>query len=898
MVSNHTTLSACLSNWLTILAGIPLEQVRGTRTSVFVGSFSNDYNAMTTKDLAQYPKYASTGTGNAILSNRISYFFDLHGPSITLDTACSSSLVCFHLGNQSLQHGESDIAIIAGLALHFDPNLFITMTDFGILSSDGRCRTFDAHGSGYVRGEGVAAVVLKRRSSAEAAGDSIRAIVRGSGTNHDGTKSGLTLPNGAAQASLMASTYKAAGLDLANTDYFEAHGTGTRAGDPIEANAIGSVFAAAREKPMLVGSIKSNLGHLEGASGLAGIIKATMSVEAGKIFPNMHFNTPNPEIDFERLKIKVPTQFSDWETTTGLRRASINSFGYGGSNAHVILENYSPRTIAPSQDHVLSNGIDDIKATRPYLLPLTSHNEKAAKRFVSDLSTYLLKHPNLKPADVAYSFSMRRSMHQLRTFAIGHSLDSFLQSLEETLSKGNWTRRSERPPRIGFVFTGQGAQWHNMGRELLDKSNFFRQTIERCDEILQGLPDRPDWTCMSELQKSATESRLTESIVSQPLCAALQLALVDLMRVWGIVPAAVVGHSSGEIAAAYAAGILSFKNAIICAYYRGLYMSQGLRLNDSHQRGAMIAVGMTEAEGKAELKAYAGRIALAAVNSPSSLTLSGDEDAVLELKENLDRRHIFARQLRVEQAFHSHHMIPLAPGFERALSNISGFTTTKARCRMVSSVTARDSSARPMDSTYWAANMTGVVRFSDALTGILLDDNDEQSVDVLVEVGPHPALQSPSRQVVKGLKLELPYVATLVRNKPAFESMLATAGQLFILGYPVDLAAVNSELSASTSEPVERFPQSTLLRNLPNYSWDHGKYWAETRVIKEHRLRKHRHTILGAPVPGGPGNHPRWRTYLRLSEIPWLAQHVVDRKVIFPAAGYITMALEAIATVV
>ncbi|KAF2137936.1 uncharacterized protein K452DRAFT_301651 [Aplosporella prunicola CBS 121167] len=879
-------------------AGIPMEQVRGTRTSVYVGSFSNDYNSMLTKDLAQYPKYTVTGAGNAILSNRISYVFDLHGPSVTIDTACSSSLVCLHFGNQSLQHGDADIAIVAGSALHFDPNIFITMTDFGMLSTDGRCRTFDASGSGYVRGEGIAAVVLKRRSVAEAAGDPIHAVVRGSGANHDGTKAGLTLPNGAAQASLIRSTYKAAGLDLTDTDYFEAHGTGTRAGDPIEANAIGSVFAASRDKPLLVGSIKSNLGHLEGASGLAGIIKATMSVESGKIFPNMHFNTPNPDIDFDRLKIKVPTQFADWETPTGLRRASVNSFGYGGSNAHIIIENYRSRAtaLASIQEYAQATEvIDNTTAARPYLLPLTTHNDKGGKNLVADLVAYVNAHPNLKPADLAYSLSVRRSMHQQRSFAIGHDHSSVLQSLQEPLPVAKWTRRSERTPRVGFVFTGQGAQWHAMGRELLEKSPLFRQTLEYCDTVLQALPDRPDWTCVGELSKSADESRLAQSIFSQPLCAALQLAIVDHLRAWGIVPAAVVGHSSGEIAAAYAAGILTFENAIICAYYRGLYMSQGTAPGSFNKRGAMIAVGMTEAEGKAELESYTGRIALAAVNSPSSLTMSGDEDAVLELKENLEKRKVFVRQLRVEQAFHSHHMLPLAPGFEKALSGTPGFAPTEAQCQMASSVTARDSAARPMDASYWAANMTGVVRFSDALTGILLDEDDEQNVDVLVEIGAHPALQGPSRQVLKSLKLEVPYVATLTRSDPAYESLLSTAGQLFALGYPVDLAAANSTLSLTNNRDVERVSQGTLLRNLPSYSWDHGKFWAETRLIRENRLRKIRHSLLGAQMPGAPGNHPRWRNFLRLSEIPWLTQHVVDGKTIFPAAGYISMALEAVA---
>ena len=313
-------------------------------------------------------------------------------------------------------------------------------------------------------------------------------------------------------------------------------------------------------------------------------------------------------------------------------------------------------------------------------------------------------------------------------------------------------------------------------------------------------------------------------------------------------------------------------------------------------RGAMMAVGLTETEGKMELKSYKDRISLAAINSPSSLTLSGDEDAIIELKEGLERRKIFARRLKVEQAFHSHHMQPLAPAFEQALSHAVSFQCHPAKIRFCSSVTARDSRARKMNAEYWAMNMTGTVMFSDALTGILVNENDEQDIDILVEIGAHPALRAPSNEVLNSLKLKIPYLASLTREAPAFESLLATAGQLFSLGYPVDLAAVNSNFSV---EADGRFSQRTIgrrLQDLPSYRWDHGNFWAETRQIREQRFRRNRHSLLGFPTPGGLGRHPRWRNYLRQSEIPWLSQHTVDKKTIFPAAGYISMAIEAIAT--
>jgi acyl transferase domain-containing protein/NADPH:quinone reductase-like Zn-dependent oxidoreductase/NRPS condensation-like uncharacterized protein/aryl carrier-like protein len=882
-----------------------MEQVKGTRTSVYVGSFSNDYNTMVGMDRKMYPKYTIIGCGNSIISNRISYFFDLHGPSMTIDTACSSSLVCFHLGNKSLQNNEADIAIVAGSALNFDPTIWITMADLSMLSSDGRSRTFDADRSGFARGEGIVAMVLKRKRDALAASDNIRAVIRGTGSNHDGTKAGLTVPNATAQADLIKQTYAEAGLNLSDTDYFESHGTGTAVGDPIEARAIGSVFAPVRERPLYVGSIKSNLGHLEGAAGLAGVIKATMAIEAGKILPNMLFNKPNPEIDFAGLKLAVPTETMDWKSATELRRASINSFGYGGSNAHVILENYRPEGMTAARRSGVLQDTDGVVAVenslnpgidRPYLIPLTSHSTKGAANLVSHLSDYIKESEGLAISDLAHSYSVRRSMHQRRWFVVGNDIDSVVTSLEKALPTDKWPRKNDAQPRIGFVFTGQGAQWHAMGRELLEKSPLFRQTIERCDAVLKKLPDAPDWTCMGELQKSAEETRLMQSLISQPLCTALQLAIVEHLQAWGIVPSAAVGHSSGEIAAAYAAGVLSFENAIICAYYRGLYMSHGVQ-SAAPKKGAMIAVGLTEAEGKAELAPYVGRIALAAVNSPSSLTFSGDEDAILELKQSLDERKVFVRRLFVEQAFHSHHMDPLAPGFERALRRTPGFKPMPANVKFFSSVTARDSGARKLDASYWAANMTGVVRFADALTGILVNDDDEQNVDVLVEVGPHPALLGPSKEVVKSMKLDIPYFGTLARDKPAFEALLNTAGNLFCMGYPVDLAVVNSHLSlCPSSGVVQRTVPGRHLPNLPSYSWSHGTYWATTRLIRECQHPPQRHALLSTPMPGQPHNHPRWRSFLRISEVPWLSQHVVDGKIVFPAAAYVAMALEAVAS--
>lgn len=618
-----------------------------------------------------------------------------------------------------------------------------------------------------------------------------------------------------------------------------------------------------------------------------------MSIERAKILPNMHFNTPNPAIDFQKLKIKVPTELTDWKTAHGVRRASVNSFGYGGQNAHVILENYRPKPWVMDRDatHAQTANIEE----RPFLIPLTSHTEKAGKLLGTSISEFIQQKTDFKIHDLAYSMSLKRSMHQFRSFAIGHDQKSILHDLAEPNLTASWSRVLQGRPRIGFIFTGQGAQWYAMGRQLIEHCQLFKQTLERCDATLRGLPDSPDWSCIDELCKSAEDSLLSQSRYSQPVCAALQLGIVELLKAWRVTPSAVVGHSSGEIVAAYCAGVLSFENTMICAYYRGLYMSKGVGRAAS-TRGAMIAVGLSEIEGKAELRVYEGRISLAAINSPSNLTFSGDEDAILEMKQALEGRKIFVRRLKVEQAFHSHHMQPLAPAFEQALSRAPGFGCHPAKIRFCSSVTARNSWARKMNAEYWALNMTETVMFSDALTGILVDEEDEQNVEVLVEIGAHPALRGPSKEVLTSLKLKVPYLASLTREAPAFESLLATAGQLFSVGFPVDLAAVNSNFDCEVDGRFSQITPGRMLSDLPTYSWDHGKFWSETRQIREQRFRKHRHSLLGFPAPGALEKHPRWRNYLRLSEIPWLPQHVVDDKTIFPAAGYISMAIEALNT--
>lgn len=836
-------------------------------------------------------------------ANRVSYFFNLKGPSIVVDTACSSSLVAFHLAHQSIITGESDYAIVLGSALYFDPTTAIVLSDMGFLSSDGRCRSFDADGSGYVRGEGVCAVVIKRQSDAVRDGNRIRCVVRATGSNHDGTKKGITVPSSEAQEEMIRRTYQLANLNPDDTHFFECHGTGTKVGDPNETRAVGHVFGTpTRSQDLVIGSIKSNVGHLEGAAGLAGMIKAVLAIEKKCIPPQMHFDRPNPDIKFEEWRLKVPTETLSWPETGGKpRRASLNSFGYGGANAHAVLESFD-NEMNGSESSLNGNGVVVKGSDRPFLFSVSSHATETGERLRGALREYLTaqkdnKSPTQHLRDLAYTLSAHRTVHKIRSFAIAASAEALIAELENPRASAEWktaaARSSSTTPRIGFVFTGQGAQSWDMGRQLIEAHPPFRYTLHRCDSVLQSLPepDRPDWSIVQELLKpeDPVESRLGETRLSQPICTALQIALVDLLRTWGIKPKAVCGHSSGEVAAAYSANILSLEAAMVVAYYRGFHMSQKQtpgKDGKAQVTGGMIAVGMSEADTVSELSKFDGRLCLAAVNASSSVTVSGDLDAIEELHADLSKRGVFARKLVVQQAFHSHHMEPLAPAYEKALHECELYKTEtrKEEIRMVSSVTARVLRDGDVDAAYWVRNMVGAVRFADALTGVLLDDDEEQAVDILLEVGPHPALKGPSTQVASELKLEVSYFGTLNRNQPAFESLLETAGQLFAANYPVDLAAVNAD---------QQHP-GHLLTDLPTYPWNHRHYWTPTtRAMRNTQHRKHNHTLLGTPVPHSTPHLMQWRNYIRVSEIPWLAGHAIEGEVVFPGSGYLSLAVEA-----
>nr|ACM42412.1 PKS01 highly reducing polyketide synthase [Floropilus chiversii] len=911
-------------------AGYPLNDVAGTKTGVYMGQFTDDYRELVTRDAETSLPYSMTGLQRASLSNRVSWLLDLRGPSFTVATACSSSLVALHLACQSLRNKEIDMAIVGGCNLMLSPNMFIFQSGQGFLSPDGKCKTFDASADGYGRGEGFAVVVLRRVNDAVNHGDPIRAVIRGSGSNQDGHTKGFTLPSADAQASLIRDVYNSAGLDYSLTGYVEAHGTGTKAGDLEETTALASTIASGLRtgKRLVVGSVKTNVGHLEAGAGLAAVIKSVLILEHAVIPPNINLESPNPALKLEEWNMEVPLAASPWPTD-GLRRISINSFGYGGSNAHVILDDaYSylaERGLHGVHSTAVSHGTNGLNglngrgtasgdpashpaSSRPLLFALSAQDKGGIARVMSSLKNWLVAAEQSRQTtktiklrsetqdylhDLAFTLNTRRSHLQWKTFCIASTIDELLSALASPTPIP--PRLSSRPPRLAFIFTGQGAQWPGMGTTLSSGHRVFSASIEAADTYLRTRLGCA-WSAVEELGKSKSASRIHTAALAQPLCTVLQVALVDLLRSWGVQPAAVAGHSSGEIAAAYCAGALSREQAWAVAYFRGV---SAARVRATGRDGAMMAVGASPAEvaGLIRESGLSKSVCVACENAPASVTVSGDADAVDKLGVVLQEKGIFARRLRVDMAYHSPHMQAVAKEY---LASVSGVFQTAAGdgkksqarlgCVMYSSVTGNKvGDPSELSAAYWVRNLISPVRFSTAaqhLAGGTAVEGEE-AADVFVEIGPHTALQGPTTQSLQAVGVgNVPYHSVLRRDEDGRETALALAGTLFTRGYPVDISAVNNQ--------SPRTPQTLV--GLPSYPWDHSRgHWAESRIAREYRLRKPlpNSSLLGAAAPALVAGERVWRGHISLAKYPWIADHMIHGKVLFPAAGFIAMVVEA-----
>ncbi|KAI0391387.1 hypothetical protein F5Y17DRAFT_460850 [Xylariaceae sp. FL0594] len=862
-------------------AGIPSKALRGTRTAVFGASMTDDYSRMQAKDPDRIPQMTATGTAYSIQPNRISWYFDLRGPSVHIDTACSSSLVALDLACQSLRTGTSSMALVAGINLILGPDTSLLLSNQKFLSPDSVSHSFDSRANGYGRGEGCIALVLKPVESAIRDGDTIRAVIRATGTNQDGRTQGLTQPSAESQEALIREVYAKAGLDVGLTRYVEAHGTGTALGDPIEADALRNVFGEFRtpEEPLFFGSVKSNIGHLEGCSGLAGVVKSILVLERGVIPATAGIEKLNPAVCRDSDTIQVSLENIPWPSQ-GPRRVSVNSFGFGGTNAHVVIDDayhflqsralpdhswaFRPTGALPSSS-VLEQGEPEHRSSvcpedcRPerselHLAVCTAPDEKALQRVIQALQQYR-SGLNLQGEEGKAEFQMPHRSHVSNN------------------------------THLSFVFTGQGVQYASMGLGLMGYK-VFRDALEQTQAVFSALGCT--WS-VHEVLRGCQDINLPE--YSQPLCTALQIALVHLLARFGLCPQEVIGHSSGEIAAAYAAGALSLASACKVAYYRGQLAA---RLKSTlKEAGGMMSVNLPGGEIRSTLDRLlpgsSEDIHVACYNSPSNCTLSGPEGLMRELESKLSEGNIFARRLATGVAYHSPAMEHIVADYLSLMGTLSPPAEDSGRvCRMISTVTGGFVQPEALlDPHYWTQNLVSPVRFTDAIRVLAESRMSSDTTVDLVEVGPHATLRRPILDTVAGSK-GLRYSHALDRTKPSAQPTLELAGRMFCYGHPVVLPAVNRE-SAHTSALLP-------LADLPAYPFDHSqKYWDEPRFSRDHRL--HRGTsigLLGHRSMDWNPLEPRWRNFLCVERFPWTGEHIVSNMAVLPATAMLVMAFLAV----
>ena len=628
-------------------AGLSLESVSGTNTGVYVGSFTADYQQMSILEPDFRHNYAATGVDVGIISNRIGNTFNLNGPSFTINTACSSSVYAIHNASHALRAGDCSAAIVGGVNLVLTVDQHMNTAKLGVLSPTSTCHTFDATADGYGRAEGAGALYLKKLSDAIRDGDVIRGVIRSSAANTNGKVDGMgiTYPSVKGQERVVRQAYARAQLDPSETAYAECHGTGTPVGDPIEARAISRALNDTRdsEKPLILGAVKANIGHSEAASGIFAAMKVAMVIENGAIPGVCGLKNLNPAINADEWNIKINQETLPWPEDFISRRASLSSFGYGGTNAHLIMENIE--ALCPWYEHGKPKSVArySYDTKRPFLVTMSAHDKTTLLRNIDAHSRVV---SDYHIPDLAYTLNEKRSKFKERGFIImsEDQTSSFVQEsfkIRSTIGK---------PVKLGFVFTGQGAQWPRMGYEAMQAFPSFLQTINALDEVLQRVA-QPEWTLQEVLEASEDGCRIGEAEISQPICTAIQIAIVDLFVFWGIKPEVTIGHSSGEIGAAYAAGRLSAPEAIVAAYFRGL------AVKTAAGSGTMLAVGV----GASEVRQYipgsvANGVTIACENAPNSVTLSGSFDDINETKKSLNEAGVFARELKTGRAYHSPQM--------------------------------------------------------------------------------------------------------------------------------------------------------------------------------------------------------------------------------------------------
>ena len=836
--------------------GLPADGLAGSRTGVFVGISGHDYADMQSwpGSRKQIDAHVAGGGATSIAANRISYALDLRGPSMTVDTACSSALTAVHLACRSLAAGECDLALAGAVNALITAEPTIGFCKAQMLAPDGRCKPFDAAADGYGRGEGAGALALKPLARALADGDPIHGVIRATAINQDGRTPGLAVPSPDAQEALLREALRAAGLQPGDVQVVEAHGTGTPVGDPREALAIGRVLGGGRDgTACVVGSAKGNLGHLEAAAGIAGLIKAALALQRRAVPPSINFERPNPAIDFDGLGLRVPVALEPWPAPPDVpARAGVNSFGFGGANAHAIVEQPPP---APAREAAPRDGRG--------LLVLSARSPAALRELAARCARWL-RESDVDPHDACFTAAVRRGHHEHRLAAVGATgrelagrLDAFAAGERHAAVATGRAPARESEPQVGFVCSGMGPQWWGMGRELLRDEPVFASAIDECDELLRPLSR---WSLRAELERGETDSRIAEPYLAHVANVALQVALAALWRSWGIVPGAVVGHSSGETGAACVAGALTLRDALTLAFHRGRLQQRAAG------SGGMLAAAIAPGDVARLLDGYEERVSLAAVNAPASLTLSGDLDALGEIAGELERGGRRARLLDVTVPYHGPQMDVLR---EELLQALDGLRPRAPTIPLVSTVTGGWLNGEPLDAAYWWRNVRRPVRFADAVARMA-----DGGCELFVELSPHPVLAPAVAECLDGR--EAAVLASLRRGAGERDTMLRALGALHVRGCRVRWPGV--------------LPGGRCVR-MPTYPWQRERHWAQPPPPAVAPPGADTgHPLLGRRVRGA---RPAWEARLDDERLAFLEGHRVQGRITFPGAGHVELAFAA-----
>ena len=831
------------------------------QTGVFIGMWLNDFETRLFRNPAKVDFYMTTGSGRYTAPGRLSYIFGLQGPSIAIDSACSSSLVAVHLAVQSLRSGECNLALAGGANVILQPHITIAYSQSRMMAPDGLCKFGDARADGYVRSEGAGVIVLKRLSEALADNDPIYAVIRGSAANNDGRSSGyLTTPGSAGQEEMLRKAYQDAGVSPGAVQYIEAHGTGTVAGDPVEIGAIGAVVGQDRPAGQLcmVGSIKTNLGHTEGAAGIAGLMKVALALKHRMIPASLNYEQPHPGIPWESLPVRVQTALTPWPAAAGEAVGGVSSFGIAGTNAHVVLAE-APVSAAAAAAAAQPGDV--------YLLPVSASTPEALQAQAGAYRDFLMRTESALP-DITYTASQRRTQHEYRLVVTGSAAQELADQLDA------YCRSDQRPGMVSgragtthlsgavFVFPGQGGQWLGMGRDLLEQKPVFREAIARCEAAMRPYVD---WSLMEQLSADEAQTRLDEIDVVQPVLFAVQIALAALWRAWGVEPRAVVGHSMGEVTAAYVAGALSLDDAVRVICRRSQLMKR------VSGQGAMAVVELSLDDAQALLKGYEDHLSVAVNNGPQSVVLSGDPQALEEIVRHLTAQEIFCRPVNVDVAAHSPHMDALRPELVHSLAELQ---VQKPSIPIYSTVTGALLTEQPLDAAYWGQNLRQPVRFAAAVEQLVAD-----GYRVFLELGPHPVLLPAIQRSWpdKGL-VALP---SMRRQEDAQRVVLETLGSLHCAGYPLDWA---------------RLAPAGQVVTLPAYAWQRDRFWLEAASQDAYSRSADRppHPLLGWRLQAADAaDRLIYETVISQSSHAHLYASRVEGTVALSPAVYIDWALAA-----